>query len=412
MVHPRSSSIPFSLIRRSFALAAVTFAVALPGATGAFGASLEVFVLTAGGQSSGTGCSTYGPPAPVYAFFGSAGISPPAPGLAPCGVAGEIADTVSPTGPIYDARSLSAQWNTNSFAGNCGGWTTYGRVSAAGHGSYSGSTSSSNVVGTEGMGICHDTFTITSPSVANGQTGGIVFYVTVTGGLSTTGTGTADVEIRSEVNAGATSLVLRSQVNNPTTVPFITSVGGTGLSGFTGVPGSISGSGQVKLASIPITFGTSFDFALGELAYAQPILTSNVDSDFSAVITRIDVTGPTNQPVPDAVITTGSGASYGPNGVTAVSRAPRASGELLAFPNPSATGVTFRLNGGVPSDARMEIFDAAGRRVRDALQVRGGEAAVWWDGRDDRGAPVASGPYFARLTWFGGTVTARVTLLH
>ena len=56
----------------------------------------------------------------------------------------------------------------------------------------------------------------------------------------------------------------------------------------------------------------------------------------------------------------------------------------------------------------LRIYDAAGRRVRtlvDERLARSAHARVW-DGRDERGAPAASGIYFVRL------VAARTTLVH
>jgi flagellar hook assembly protein FlgD len=49
--------------------------------------------------------------------------------------------------------------------------------------------------------------------------------------------------------------------------------------------------------------------------------------------------------------------------------------------------------------ARLEIYDAAGRRVRNLIddQRAAGVHTVVWDGQSDAGARVAPGVYYARL---------------
>jgi hypothetical protein len=61
--------------------------------------------------------------------------------------------------------------------------------------------------------------------------------------------------------------------------------------------------------------------------------------------------------------------------------------------------------------ARVEVFDLRGRRVRTILDEvrRTGIHHVGWDGRDGRGAAVASGVYFVRLETSTGTSTERLT---
>lgn len=83
-------------------------------------------------------------------------------------------------------------------------------------------------------------------------------------------------------------------------------------------------------------------------------------------------------------------------------------------PNPfnPAAAVRFGLPG--PARVRLEIFDAAGRRV--AVLTDGAWPEGWhearWDGRDLRGAPVAAGVYFCRLSDGRDAVTERLTLLR
>lgn len=73
------------------------------------------------------------------------------------------------------------------------------------------------------------------------------------------------------------------------------------------------------------------------------------------------------------------------------------------YPNPfnPATKIEFSLL--QADNARLEVFDAAGRLVRTLISggsapLAAGDHAVTWNGRDDAGLPVASGVYFYRLT--------------
>jgi hypothetical protein len=87
---------------------------------------------------------------------------------------------------------------------------------------------------------------------------------------------------------------------------------------------------------------------------------------------------------------------------------------LNAAPNPFNPTTQLRFVMAEPGDAQLEIFDAAGRTVRQ-FQMSGlaaGQHEVMWNGRDDRGARVASGAYVVRLeTSHGETDTDRVVML-
>lgn len=74
--------------------------------------------------------------------------------------------------------------------------------------------------------------------------------------------------------------------------------------------------------------------------------------------------------------------------------------ELLQnHPNPFNPATRIDYSVAEPGRVTLEVFDAAGRRVRtlvDAVQEAGANFSVW-DGRDDRGVPVATGVYLYRL---------------
>jgi subtilisin family serine protease len=88
-------------------------------------------------------------------------------------------------------------------------------------------------------------------------------------------------------------------------------------------------------------------------------------------------------------------------------------GRLTAAPNPfnPRTVISWEARGGLP--AELVIFDLKGRRVRTlvtgVLPPGAGRAA--WDGCDDRGRTLPSGPYFARLSEGGRAAAVRKLML-
>jgi len=70
---------------------------------------------------------------------------------------------------------------------------------------------------------------------------------------------------------------------------------------------------------------------------------------------------------------------------------------------------------GLPSEGRMSlrVYNVAGqlvRELRDGVEEAGYHVAVW-DGRDDRGEPVSSGVYFARMEADGFQASTKMVLL-
>lgn len=73
-------------------------------------------------------------------------------------------------------------------------------------------------------------------------------------------------------------------------------------------------------------------------------------------------------------------------------------------PNPFSASTSFALALPAPADAAVSVYDVAGRRMRTLHEgsLPAGEHQLTWDGRDEFGAPVASGIYFCRAsvgTW-------------
>ena len=86
---------------------------------------------------------------------------------------------------------------------------------------------------------------------------------------------------------------------------------------------------------------------------------------------------------------------------------------LSVAPNPfnPLTTIRWRLRDG--GDAAIGILDLAGRRIRaEVLRgLRSGEHEFTWDGKDDRGRPVASGVYVVRLETADDIDVRRVALI-
>jgi hypothetical protein len=109
-------------------------------------------------------------------------------------------------------------------------------------------------------------------------------------------------------------------------------------------------------------------------------------------------------------------ALFTPGDVTGAEppKAPAASFLSQNVPNPfnPATRIAFGL--GVPANVSLRIYDAAGRLVRTLVEGArpAGRYSELWDGRDARGASVASGVYFCRLDAGRFTQTRKMLLLR
>lgn len=96
--------------------------------------------------------------------------------------------------------------------------------------------------------------------------------------------------------------------------------------------------------------------------------------------------------------------------------APTAAPSELSFairPNPSRSDAVFRLALPEPARAEVDVFDAAGRRVRRVHEgvLPAGLHALAWDGRDEAGRSVGAGVYFARLRSPSGERSIKITRL-
>jgi len=85
-----------------------------------------------------------------------------------------------------------------------------------------------------------------------------------------------------------------------------------------------------------------------------------------------------------------------------------------ATPNPFNPSTTIRYELASSTRVQLDVYDAAGRRVRELVGGWMGSAGahtVAWDGRDDRGAVLPSGVYIVRLNAGTAIQTGRAVLL-
>ena len=82
-------------------------------------------------------------------------------------------------------------------------------------------------------------------------------------------------------------------------------------------------------------------------------------------------------------------------------------------PNPFNSSTSIYLELERDTEVRAEVYDARGLRVRLLLQeqLAAGAHRLAWDGRGDRGEPVASGFYLCRISGGGEILTRKITLL-
>jgi hypothetical protein len=86
---------------------------------------------------------------------------------------------------------------------------------------------------------------------------------------------------------------------------------------------------------------------------------------------------------------------------------------LAASPNPLHTRTVFRYRGEGASRAALDVFDLQGRRVRSlhAGALAGGLLSWEWDARDEGGARMPAGVYFARFVADGRQASVKLILL-
>jgi len=81
------------------------------------------------------------------------------------------------------------------------------------------------------------------------------------------------------------------------------------------------------------------------------------------------------------------------------------------YPNPFNDHTIIEIDINEPENCRVDIYDIAGRLVRQLYTGEGGHRILPWDGADDEGQVVSSGMYFYRLKTADNTICKRMTYL-
>ncbi|MHB8473714.1 MAG: hypothetical protein ACYDC8_12890 [Gammaproteobacteria bacterium] len=311
------------------ALALTTAGWLIMAATAHAGSSLQVYAVSAAGESQfgslgGFSCSTFAPNPEGSGFFSPYAVRVGVPTDSPCGVGQDKHTLTTASGPIAAASTLSVGFGSSAepraYVGNSAAHSNYGVLGARAAATYNGSVDSGTVIGSEAFGYQQETLTI------GGGVGSGTFRPTFTidGSLSQTGRGYSQLMLVYGVNGGPGYLAFRLQETYGTLSLYGPGGYVSAFPGMTIMPDGISGSTSISF-DIPFTFGTPFDFDVGLWASVLPsssvgqLTASGGTAEFNstAKMTGIAVLGNTG-PVTDFTINSGSGTQYNKNGVSSV----------------------------------------------------------------------------------------------
>jgi len=151
---------------------------------------------------------------------------------------------------------------------------------------------------------------------------------------------------------------------------------------------SVTGTTPQLLGGIGASFSVSFDDAA-----------TTADSTYDATLTIASgdeaLPGAAAQPS----LTVSLSARRGAGTAAVEDSRPKATVLLAPSPNPLSNSSLLRFALASGGDTRLDIYDAAGRRVASLVHaaLEPGNYSITWDGRSDSGEPLGAGLYFARL---------------
>jgi hypothetical protein len=152
---------------------------------------------------------------------------------------------------------------------------------------------------------------------------------------------------------------------------------------------SVAGTTPQLLSGIGASFSVSFDDAA-----------TTADSTYTATLTFTggDEALPGAAAATPLVVNLSARRNAGTTGVDD-HRLPTVTVLMAPSPNPLSNSSLLRFALAKGGDTRLEIYDAAGRRVASLVHatLEPGNYSVTWDGRADGGDPLGAGLYFARL---------------
>lgn len=316
------------------ALLAIAVAAAAPFAGSAVAApSLDVYVLTAGGNSlmgangDPFGCSTFAPDARAAGFGKTFAVSLPTDGSV-CGVGSDSRVAGAAAGKVAAAASLAVGFGTpsdpRSFTGASQARSGYGDLGVRAAGSYTGASDAFTVAGSQAGAKQVETMTFA------GATGSGTYRPTFTldGSLFSSGRAESEIEFGYAGAAGPMLLGLRivnsfySGISMYANGAFTASLPGFTITGDPGKGFTVAGSTTFTL-DIPIVFGApqdiTFDLWAATLPRSAPGLLApgTGDASFysSARLTAIEVLDGSGRALDVFSITSGSGTQYGAAGV-------------------------------------------------------------------------------------------------
>lgn len=311
------------------------FGAALLTGVAAASPGLDAYVLTAGGNSAfgaGSGpfsCSTFAPDSRAALFGRTFEIGLPTDGSI-CGVAGDSRTIKAAAGQPQVAATLGvgfgAPSDPRSFTGSAQARAGFGNLGVKAVSSYTGTSDSSLVVGSQAGARQVDTLTL------HGGSGNGTYRASITLDGSLFNVGRTDSEIEFDYWAGAGPMLMAFRITNSRgTVglyangAFQSALPGMATTGDLASGITVAGATTVSF-DVPIVFGVAQD--IGFSLWASTLPSSNVglltasggDASFftSARLTGIQVLDSSGASVADFTITSASGTLYGPGGVMAV----------------------------------------------------------------------------------------------
>jgi len=145
----------------------------------------------------------------------------------------------------------------------------------------------------------------------------------------------------------------------------------------------------------------------GEFALAHSTISTNwgdgtTDLGVEHRVAAVDFAGNESELIEPGIVTAA-------DGIAGASR----TRWIGASPNPFNPATVLRFELAASAEVEVRVFDASGRIVRslDLGELGAGPRAIRWNGRDQRGATVASGVYFVRVVAGDETFGGKISLL-
>jgi hypothetical protein len=244
----------------------------------------------AGFSNLTTNCNTYGPSSQIAGFTSKLG-GVPIGGISNCGFTGSYITNTGTTGPVNQINSvgptlLGNPGFTGSYRGNSAAQASYGTLGVRVEGAITGGTpgSPSSLFEATGAATFADRLTVSSAAAGNGTLGSVRYLLGLSGSETT-----PKVLVSSGFGETYALVELTHDTQQPRQVVNVSNrPGSLGLisnqnppTGWTTVPGSISGSSVFQSPAYAFTWGSAFDVKLGLLAWQSGTSTT----DFSSGLT-------------------------------------------------------------------------------------------------------------------------------